>query len=89
MMKFIKSMIMVLMGIYLLGNTAIYAQIKVYPAKDAVQQINKEGVFYALPQTHIKIDVIVEKTEKIRGPLYAYADKYLGITGVQRISEVI
>ncbi len=40
------------------------------------------GLFYALPQTVITIDVTVSKTDNIRGPYHKYAQKYLGLTNV-------
>ncbi|HPB26262.1 MAG TPA: DUF4831 family protein [Bacteroidales bacterium] len=40
------------------------------------------GFYYALPRTFIKVDVVVDKTEQIRGPYAEYAEKYLGLTNV-------
>ncbi|HNW90798.1 MAG TPA: DUF4831 family protein [Bacteroidales bacterium] len=42
----------------------------------------KSGFYYALPRTFIKVDVVVDKTEQIRGPYAEYAEKYLGLTNV-------
>lgn len=41
-----------------------------------------EGFYYALPQTLLKIDMIVEKEDKIKGPYAAFASKYLGLKNV-------
>lgn len=46
------------------------------------EAVEKEGFYYALPQTKIKIDVFVEKKVKIKGPYAAWAEKYLGIQHV-------
>lgn len=43
---------------------------------------NNSGFYYALPRTFIKVDVVVDKTEQIRGPYAEYAEKYLGLTNV-------
>jgi len=40
------------------------------------------GIYYALPQTVVTIDITVSKTDKIRGPYYAFANKYLGLAHV-------
>jgi len=57
--------------------------------KIIVQHINKiedkekvSGIFYALPQTVVTVDIHVTKTENIKGPYYAYASKYLGLRNV-------
>jgi len=42
----------------------------------------KNGLYYSLPKTIVTIDVTVTKTEKIRGPYFAFADKYLGLKNV-------
>jgi len=41
---------------------------------------DKEGIFYFLPRTVINIEVIVEKTDIVKGPYAAYSSKYLGIS---------
>ena len=43
---------------------------------------NVSGIFYALPQTVVTVDVQVTKTENIKGPYYAYASKFLGLSNV-------
>ncbi len=60
----------------------INAQIEVIHVKNTKVEINEGGLFYALPVTYLKIDVAVEKTQKIRGPYYEFAEKYLGIKDV-------
>jgi|AntAceMinimDraft_17_1070374.scaffolds.fasta_scaffold03689_5 hypothetical protein len=42
----------------------------------------KQGLYYALPQTVITVDVIVERTNKIKGPYANFAEKYLGLKDV-------
>lgn len=41
------------------------------------------GVFYYLPRTTLVIDVEISKTNYIPGPFAAYAEQYLGYTGIQ------
>lgn len=43
---------------------------------------NEYGLIYALPITHLNIEVKAVKTVKKAGPYYKYAKKYLGVTDV-------
>ena len=43
---------------------------------------NEQGVFYYLPRTILVIDVEITKTSYIPGPFAAYAEEYLGYTGI-------
>ncbi|MEI6123728.1 MAG: DUF4831 family protein [Bacteroidota bacterium] len=43
---------------------------------------SKAGYFYALPRNYIRIDVVVNRTEQIKGPYAEFAEKYLGLTNV-------
>ena len=43
----------------------------------------EQGVFYYLPRTTLVIDVEITKTNYIPGPYAAFAEQYLGYTGVQ------
>lgn len=52
---------------------------RVYPINEYEKYAGKHGIFYFLPRTVIHIDVIIEKEDRIRGPLYNYSAKYLGI----------
>jgi hypothetical protein len=64
------------------------AQIRVTHVNGRNVSTDKEGFFYSLPQTHLKVEVIVERSEKVAGPLASYAEKYLGVSGMQQ-SNVI
>jgi len=56
-----------------------FAQIRVYRAGNSNPLNTKDGLFYSLPRTLLKVDVIVELRENIPGPLNEYAEKYLGL----------
>jgi len=47
-----------------------------------------EGVFYSLPQTVIKLDFIIEKQTKIKGPYAEFSEKYLGVDDVIESNSV-
>ncbi len=59
-----------------------FAQVKVYPVKNGTNLGDKPGVFYALPQTWIKVEIIVNKTEYFAGPYAEFAGKYLDLENV-------
>ncbi len=59
-----------------------FAQISVHPVTTDLNINNKQGVFYALPRTLIKVDLEVKKTEHYAGPYAEYAGKYLDLENV-------
>ncbi len=66
----------------LAASTCLQAQINVRHVTDGTNLSDKQGVFYALPNTLIKVDVKVLKTDYIAGPYAAYAAKYLDLKDV-------
>jgi hypothetical protein len=54
---------------------------------DKVQQIDSGCFVYALPRTVLRVAVAVERRVFSAGPYAAYAEKYLGITGVQKANS--
>ena len=77
-----------LFSFLMIASIMLSAQSKVSHVTDRVGATDKEGYFYSLPQTHLKIEVVVEKVEKIAGPLAAYAERYLGVAGVEQSNSV-
>jgi hypothetical protein len=39
----------------------------------------QDGFYYSLPKTVLKIDLVVEKIQRIKGPLSDYCEEYLGV----------
>lgn len=66
----------------LLIVSGLTAQVDVIKAGDLESLSGKKGVFYVLPRTLVKIDLLVEKTEYYKGPFADYAGKYLGLENV-------
>lgn len=54
---------------------------------DKVQQVDSGCFVYALPRTVLRLNVEVERRIFSAGPYAAYAEKYLGITGIQLTSS--
>jgi len=58
------------------------AQVKVYHVAEGVNLNDKQGLYYALPRTLIKVNLTLDKTEYFAGPYAAYAGKYLDLENV-------
>ena len=66
----------------ILSMFTLEAQINVKHVTDGANLNDKQGIFYALPNTLVKVDVKVLKTEYIAGPYAEYASKYLDLKDV-------
>jgi len=59
-----------------------FTQVKVFHVTEGTNLNDKQGVFYSLPRTLIKLDITVDKTEYYAGPYAAYAGKLLDLENV-------
>ena len=50
-----------------------YSQINVFHIDNNATVSGKDGIFYALPRTVIKIDVTIDRIENYKGPYAEYA----------------
>jgi hypothetical protein len=66
------------------GTKAQINVIKVSPSGIPAQS---NGLFYALPQTVIQVDIIVKKVQKVKGPFAEYADQMLGLSQVTSVNS--
>jgi hypothetical protein len=74
-----------LLSIFLLITAALpagFSQINVFHIDNNTPATGKEGIFYSLPRTVIKIDVTIDRIENYKGPYSEYALKYLGLKNV-------
>jgi hypothetical protein len=60
----------------------VFSQINVFHIDNNTSATGKEGVFYSLPRTVIRIDVEIDRIENYKGPFSEYALKYLGLKNV-------
>jgi len=67
--------------------TGLKAQINV--SKVGSNDVNGEsnGLFYALPQTVIQVDILVNKIQKVKGPYAEYADQMLGLSNSTSVNS--
>jgi hypothetical protein len=72
------------------------AQINVFHIDNTTTPQTKEGIFYALPRTVVKIEVRIDRIENYKGPYADYALRLLGLKNVvaansidYKISEIL
>ena len=68
--------------VLLFSISGIKAQINVSKLGTAAINADTEGLFYALPQTVIQVDIVVNKIQKVKGPFSEFADQMLGLSQV-------
>lgn len=66
--------------ILLLGGSTSFAQLSSMKVNSASESLEKNGVYYALPHTVLRVDIKLNKTELVSGPYAAYATEVLGIS---------
>ena len=74
-------------ALLLLSVNGIKAQINVSKVSASGITAESDGLFYALPQTVIQVDFIVNKIQKTKGPFAEYADQMLGLSQVTTVSS--
>jgi len=81
----IKKIFLATLLLFLVAG--IKAQINVSKVGASAVTSESNGLFYALPQTVIQVDIIVNKIQKIKGPFAEYADQMLGLSQVTTVSS--
>lgn len=70
----IESIISLLMLIPMIG----LSQIQVSKVENRNVNTSADGFYYSLPRTIIKIDLVYQKIEQLKGPLANFTEEYLG-----------
>lgn len=79
-MKAKQHIFIILLSLLLIVNACpISAQFSVSPAAAGSKNTEMPGFFYSLPRTVFKVNLIVEKNERIKGPYSEFAQRMLGI----------
>ena len=55
-----------------------FSQFTVTKVKDQNVNTTQDGFYYSLPQTVLKIDLVIEKIQQLKGPLAEFTEEYLG-----------
>ncbi|MEA3479080.1 MAG: DUF4831 family protein [Bacteroidota bacterium] len=66
----------------LLWGSQLFAQLNVVHVGSGFNQGDYKGVYFTLPRTILKIDLVLDKVSKIQGPYSDYASKSLGLNNV-------
>jgi hypothetical protein len=64
----------------------VFGQISVFHANKPDGQPLKNGAFYVLPQTTLKVDVVIKAEEKLKGPYSDYAKRFFGLDDINSFS---
>lgn len=75
-------------AILLFAFQPIMAQIRVSKVGSAEINSDQPGLYYALPQTVIQVDLVVNKIQRIKGPYSEFADQMLGLTQVTSSNSI-
>jgi len=74
--------IIALVGLLFVSPIVLKAQVKVYKVTGPEMLTGRRGIIYNLPRTLVNVDIWIEKTQQLAGPLADYADEYLGLDNV-------
>jgi hypothetical protein len=77
-----KKIMAAVTALLLLVAFAGQAQINVLRIDNNAAPQTKDGVFYSLPRTVVKIDVKIDRTENYKGPYADFALRFLGLKNV-------
>lgn len=66
----------------ILATNSSFGQITVSQVNESSGQAVCDGSFYVLPQTILRIDVLLRADEKMKGPYSDYAKRFLGLKNV-------
>ena len=80
--RFKPALRLLISGILTIFSFIAFAQVTVHHVDENLSINDKQGVFYALPRTFIKVDITVIKTEYYAGPYSEFAGKYLDLEDV-------
>ena len=73
----------ILIGLFFFGLVfQCLAQINVINISSGSLPPDAEGLIYALPQTMVRVDLVVNRIQKTKGPFSEFADQLLGLSQV-------
>jgi hypothetical protein len=81
-MQLMKKVTALVILMQFILTCSIFAQINVLRIDNNAAPQTKEGIFYALPRTVVKIDVNIDRIENYKGPYADFALRFLGLKNV-------
>lgn len=89
-MKAKQHILIILVSLLLIVNACpISAQFSVSPVAAGSKNTEMPGFFYSLPRTVFKVNLIVEKNDRIKGPYSEFAQRMLGIEDAIKQDETL
>lgn len=64
--------------VLMLSSELAFSQFSIKKVEDQNTNTTQDGFYYALPQTVLKIDLVIEKVTRKKGPLSEFTQEYLG-----------
>ena len=86
--QIMKKIIVTAIVLQLLMVCTVFAQINVLHIDNNAAPQTKEGIFYSLPRTVIKIDVKIDRIENYKGPYADFALRFLGLKNVVSANSI-
>lgn len=75
-----STRLVIVLILFMIGGL-LPAQVNIYPVAGSARKPERNGVFFALPRTVVKITVTLREVETLRGPYAEYAQQLMGISG--------
>lgn len=72
----------------ILMTGSVIAQISVMHIDNNAAPQTKDGIFYSLPRTVVKIDVKIDRVENYKGPYADFAPRFLGLKNVVSANSI-
>jgi hypothetical protein len=72
----------------MLSSTMAYSQFSITKVQDQNTNTAQDGFYYALPQTVLKVDLLIEKITTQKGPLSEFTQEYLGTSDYIKSNSV-
>ncbi len=69
---------LILLVLLLFSSTSAFSQFTITRVQNQNVNTTQDGFYYSLPQTVLKIDLIIEKVQQKKGPLAEFTQEYLG-----------
>jgi hypothetical protein len=83
-----KRTITITVILTILVSCSVFAQLNVVRIDNNAAPQTKEGIFYSLPRTVVKIEVKIDRVENYKGPYADFALRFLGLKNVVQANSI-
>ena len=82
-----RNIAFVMLLLFLMASP-VFCQINVLRIDNNAAPQTKEGIFYSLPRTVVKIEVKIDRIENYKGPYADFALRFLGLKNVVSVNSI-